>query len=181
MNSIGLVEVKNVSKGMVVTDEMLKSAGIELLQSGSVCPGKFVTIVGGDLSAIKASVDRARMVAEDMLIDTFVIGNLGENVFEAMAGIVDVPNKRALGIIETYTAASIIEAADAASKAAMVNLIEVRVARGMGGKCFVTMTGEVADVTAAVEAGSMVAAKNGVLMNSEVIPNPHPDLWESVM
>lgn len=181
MNSIGLVEVKNVSKGMVVTDEMLKSAGIELLQSGSVCPGKFVTIVGGDLSAIKASVDRARMVAEDMLIDTFVIGNLGENVFEAMAGIVDVPNKRALGIIETYTAASIIEAADAASKAAMVNLIEVRVARGMGGKCFVTMTGEVADVTAAVEAGSMLAAKNGVLMNSEVIPNPHPDLWESVM
>ena len=28
MNSIGLVEVKNVSKGIVVTDEMLKSAGI---------------------------------------------------------------------------------------------------------------------------------------------------------
>ena len=25
MNSIGLVEVKNVSKGIVVTDEMLKS------------------------------------------------------------------------------------------------------------------------------------------------------------
>ncbi len=181
MNSIGLVEVKNVSKGMVVTDEMLKSAGIELLQAGSVCPGKFVTIVGGDLSAIKASVDRARLIADDMLIDTFVIGNLGDNVFEAMAGVVDIPNKRALGIIETFTAASIIEAADAASKAAMVNLIEVRVARGMGGKCFVTMTGEVADVTAAVEAGAKLAAESGVLMNSEVIPNPHPDLWESVL
>ena len=46
MNSIGLVEVKNVSKGIVVTDEMLKSAGIVLISSGSVCPGKFVTIVG---------------------------------------------------------------------------------------------------------------------------------------
>lgn len=181
MNSIGLVEVKNVSKGMVVTDEMLKSAGVVLLQSGSVCPGKFVTIVGGDLSAIQASVDRARMVAEDMLIDTFVIGNLGEHVFEAMSGVVDVPNKRALGIIETYTAASVIEAADAAVKAAVVDLIEVRVARGMGGKCFVTMTGEVADVTAAVEAGSRIAAENGVLMNSEVIANPHPDLWESIL
>lgn len=181
MNSIGLVEVKNVSKGMVVTDEMLKSAGVELLQAGSVCPGKFVTVIGGDLSAIRASVDRAELVAEDMLIDTFVIGNLGDDVFEAMAGIVDIPNKRALGIIETYTAASIIEAADAAAKAAMVNLIEVRVARGMGGKCFVTMTGEVADVTAAVEAGAKLAADNGVLMNSEVIPNPHPDLWTSVL
>lgn len=34
MNSIGLVEVKNVSKGIVVTDEMLKSAGIVLISSG---------------------------------------------------------------------------------------------------------------------------------------------------
>ena len=57
MNSIGLVEVKNVSKGIVVTDEMLKSAGIVLISSGSVCPGKFVTIVGGELSAIHAAVD----------------------------------------------------------------------------------------------------------------------------
>ena len=46
MNSIGLVEVKNISKGVVVTDEMLKSAGVTLISSGAVCPGKFVTIVG---------------------------------------------------------------------------------------------------------------------------------------
>ena len=63
----------------------------------------------------------------------------------------------------------------------MVKLIEVRVARGMGGKCFVTMTGEVADVTAAVEAGAHLAAEDGVLINTEVIANPHPDLWEAVM
>ncbi len=181
MNSIGLVEVKNVSKGMIVTDEMLKSAGVVLLQSGSVCPGKFVTIVGGDLSAIKASVDKASAVAEDFLIDTFVIGNLGEKVFEAMAGTVDIPKKQALGIVETFTAASIIRAADAAVKAAMVSLIEVRVARGMGGKCFVTMTGEVADVRAAVDAGAKIAAEEGVLVNKEVISNPHPDLWDAVL
>ena len=52
MNSIGLVEVKNVSKGIVVTDEMLKSAGIVLISSGSVCPGKFVTIVGGSIQKL---------------------------------------------------------------------------------------------------------------------------------
>ena len=69
MNSIGLVECKNVSKGIVVTDEMLKSAGITLISSGAVCPGKYVTIVGGELSAIHASVDRAKVVAEYALID----------------------------------------------------------------------------------------------------------------
>lgn len=181
MNSIGLVEVKNVSKGIKITDEMLKSAGITLLQSGAVCPGKFVTMVGGDLSSIQAAVERAELIAEDSLIDKFVIGNLGEKVFEAMCGTAENTEKKALGIVETFTAASAVLAADAAVKAAMVSLIEVRVARGMGGKCFVTMTGEVADVTAAVEAGAKIAAKDGVLINSEVIANPHPELWETVM
>ena len=109
MNSIGLVECKNVSKGILVTDEMLKSAGITLLSSGAVCPGKYVTIVGGELSAIKASVDHAAVIAEDALIESFVIGNLAKNVFEAVHGAVSVENKRSLGIIETFTAASAIK------------------------------------------------------------------------
>ena len=160
MNSIGLVEVKNVSKGIVVTDEMLKSAGIVLISSGSVCPGKFVTIVGGELSAIHAAVDRAELIAEDALIDKFVIGNLGDNVFEAICGTADVKEKKAFGIVE---------------------LIEVRVARGLGGKCFVSMTGDVADVKAGVEAGARIATEQGVLINTEVIANPHPELWEAVL
>mgnify|MGYP002679161509 FL=1 len=180
-NSIGLIEVMNVSKGIRVTDEMLKSAGVTLIHSGAVCPGKFVTVVGGDLSAIQASVDRAVKIADGALIDKFVIGNLGDKVFEAICGTAVVKEKKALGIVETFTAAAAIEAADAAVKAAVVSLIEVRVARGLGGKCFVTMTGEVADVTAAVEAGAKIAAKTGVLINTEVIANPHPDLWEAVL
>ena len=181
MKAIGLVEVKSVAKGIKVTDEMLKSAGVYLIQSGAVCPGKFVTIVGGSLSSIQASVDRAASVAEDALIDKFVIGRLGEKVFEAMCGTANVKERKALGIVETFTAASAILAADAAVKAANVSLIEVRVARGMGGKCFVTMTGEVSDVKAAVEAGARIAAKDGVLIGTEVIANPHPELWESIL
>ena len=174
MNSIGLVEVKNVSKGIVVTDEMLKSAGIVLISSGSVCPGKFVT-------AIHAAVDRAELIAEDALIDKFVIGNLGDNVFEAICGTADVKEKKAFGIVETFTAASAIQAADAAVKAGDIELIEVRVARGLGGKCFVSMTGDVADVKAGVEAGARIATEQGVLINTEVIANPHPELWEAVL
>lgn len=181
MNSIGLVECKNVSKGIVVTDEMLKSAGITLLSSGAVCPGKYVTIVGGELSAIKASVDHAEVVAEDALIESFVIGNLGKNVIEAIHGVVDVKEKRSFGIIETFTAASAIRAADAAVKSGYIELIEVRVARGMAGKCFVSMTGDVSDVRAAVEAGARIAADEGVLINTEVIANPHEELWEAIL
>ena len=181
MNAIGLVECKNVSKGIVVTDEMLKSAGISLLSSGAICPGKYVTIVGGELSAIRASVDRAKIVAEDGLIDTFVIGNLGKNVLEAVSGSIEVKKKRSLGIIETFTAASAIEAVDAAVKSGYVELIEVRLARGMGGKCFVTLTGDVSDVRAAVDAGALLASEKGMLINTEVIANPHEELWDSIL
>ena len=129
----------------------------------------------------RVSVDRAASVAEDSLIDKFVIGRLGEKVFEAMCGTANVKERKALGVVETFTAASAILAADAAVKAANVSLIEVRVARGMGGKCFVTMTGEVSDVKAAVEAGARIAAKDGVLIGTEVIANPHPELWEAIL
>lgn len=181
MKSIGLIEITNVSKGFVVTDEMLKSAGVTLISSGSVCPGKFVTIVGGELSAINAAVSRAELIAEDAMIDKFVIGSLGENVYEAVCGTANVKRRGALGIVETFTAASAILAADAAVKAGDIELVEVRVARGLGGKCFVTMTGNVADVKAGVEAGARLAAESGVLINTEVIANPHPDLWEAIM
>lgn len=181
MKSIGLVEVKNISKGIRITDEMLKSADVTLIESGSVCPGKYVTVVGGNLSAIQAAVERAASIADDALIDKFVIGNLGDKVYEAVSGTAMAKPRGALGIVETFTAASAIEAADAAVKAGDVSLIEVRIARGMGGKCFVAMTGEVADVRASVDAGAKIAAEGGVLINTEVIANPHPDLWQSVL
>lgn len=181
MKSIGLVEIKNVSKGIVVTDEMLKSAGVNLISSGAVCPGKFVTMVGGELSAIRAAIQRAELVSEDAMLDKFIIGNLGDNVYDAVCGTAKVTNKRALGIVETFTAASAILAADAAVKAGDVELVEVRIATGMGGKCFVTMTGDVADVKAAVEAGARLAAQQGYLINTEVIANPHPELWDAVL
>ena len=160
---------------------MLKSAGVNLISSGAVCPGKFVTMVGGELSAIRAAVQRAQLVSEDAMLDKSIIGNLGENVYDAVCGTAKVTNKRALGIVETFTAASAILAADAAVKAGDVELVEVRIATGMGGKCFVTMTGDVADVKAAVEAGARLAAEQGYLINTEVIANPHPELWDAVL
>ena len=181
INSIGLIEVKNISKGIRITDEMLKSADVHLIDSGSVCPGKYVTVVGGNLAAIQAAVDRAVLIAESALIDSFVIGNLGDKVYEAVCGTACAKPNGALGIIETFTAASAIQAADAAVKAGVVDLIEVRIARGMAGTCFVALTGEVADVKAAVDAGARLAIADGVLINTEVIANPHPDLWQSVI
>ena len=51
----------------------------------------------------------------------------------AIYGTTQVEEISALGILETYDAASIIEAADQAAKTAIVDLIELRIAKGMCG------------------------------------------------
>jgi len=65
---------------------------------------------------------------------------------------------------------------DAAAKAANVELIEIRLAMALGGKAFVTLTGDVAAVQSAVEAGAQMVAQKGMLVNRVVIPRPRPEL-----
>ena len=82
---------------------------------------------------------------------------------------------RSIGVIETFSAASIIEVADAAVKSANVTLLRVHLAMALGGKGFVLMAGDVASVQAAVAAGCKVAAEDGMLVGKCIIPNPSPD------
>ena len=106
------------------------------------------------------------------MIDSFVIPNLHEAVFPAIAGSTKVETLEALGILESFSVASLIEGADAAVKAANVQLIEIRLAMALGGKAFVTLTGNVAAVQSAIDAGAQVVGQKGMLVNKVVIPSP---------
>ena len=46
----------------------------------------------------------------------------------------------------------------------------------LGGKAFVTLTGNVAAVQSAVDAGAQVVGQKGMLVNKVVIPHPRPEL-----
>jgi microcompartment protein CcmL/EutN len=87
----------------------------------------------------------------------------------------------ALGIVESFSVASLIEGADAAVKAANVTLIEIRLAMAMGGKAFVTMTGNVAAVQSGVDAAAQVVGQKGMLVNKVVIPHPRMELLNEVI
>jgi microcompartment protein CcmL/EutN len=81
-----------------------------------------------------------------------------------------------LGIIETFSIASCIIAADAAAKAANITLIEIRLARGLGGKAFTTLTGELHSVEAALGAATAAIEESGMLTMTTIIPAPHKSL-----
>ena len=57
----------------------------------------------------------------------------------------------------------------------------MRLGTGIGGKSFVIVTGEVAAVRAAIEAGISTPPAEGLVISSVVIPSPHPELLDSLM
>ena len=83
--------------------------------------------------------------------------------------------------METYSLCAAVVAADAAVKAAEVDLIEVRLGRGLGGKSFIVLTGEVAAVRASIDAGEAPDEVQGLMSRSVVIPSPHPDIIKSLL
>lgn len=179
--AIGMVEYKTVSKGIQAADLILKTAQVELLEAQTVCPGKYIIILTGDLSAVKACIDASRTKFGEDLIDSFVLGNPHETIFSAIYGSNEIEEVSALGIVETFSAASIIVAADEAAKASIVHLIELRIARGMCGKSYFLLTGDIAAVEAAIERAKKVLSESGMLIDTSVIPNPDKKLWESIL
>jgi microcompartment protein CcmL/EutN len=181
MNAIGLIELSSIAAGFQAADAMLKTSAVELLLSRSICSGKYMVLVGGDVAAVRASVDSGREVSRGTVIDTFVIPNVHRDIFPAISGVTEVNLLEALGIVESFSVASLIEAADAAVKTAHVRLIEIRLAMALGGKAFVTMTGDVAAVASAVDAAAAVCSERGLLVNKVVIPNPRKELLKEII
>jgi microcompartment protein CcmL/EutN len=140
-----------------------------------------MVMVRGDVAAVQAAVAAGIAGTRFSGIDSVVIPNLHDAVFPAIAGSSKVEALEALGIVESFSVASLIEGADAAVKAANVELIEIRLAMALGGKAFVTLTGNVAAVQSAVEAGAQVVGQKGMLVNKVVIPSPRPELLKEMI
>jgi len=103
------------------------------------------------------------------------------DVFSALGRTQPIETTGALGILESFNVATLIQAADASAKSANVTLLEIRLAMALGGKAFVTMTGDVASVEAAIAAGRRIVSEAGVLVNAVIIPRPHPDLYREII
>ena len=179
--SIGLIELNSIAIGIETGDVMLKAAFVKLLRAATICPGKYIVLVYGDVDAVRASVSSGRDCGGENVIDHLIIPNIHPSVIPAIAAATEIETVDAVGVVETFSAASSIVAADLAAKAADVQLIEVRLANGIGGKSFVVLTGEVAAVQASVAAGAAHPREQGLLVKSVVIPSPHQELREALL
>ena len=82
-------------------------------------------------------------------------------------------NSDALGMVETKGLVGAIEAADAMTKSANVNLVGYE--KIGSGLVTVMVRGDVGAVKAAVDAGAASARAIGEVVSTHVIPRPHTD------
>lgn len=174
IDTLGIIELTSVGNGYLVEDAMLKAASVDLILARTLCPGKFLVVVSGDVASVQASVAAGAALGLAGLVSQRVISRVHPAVFPALGLSVQVPaaTPGALGVIETFSAASIIAAADAAAKAADVLVFRLHIAMALGGKGMLMLCGDMAHVQAAVEAGCRAAGEEGMLVSRAVIPAP---------
>lgn len=181
MDTIGFLELNSIAKGIEVVDYMLKAADAKLIMARASCPGKYYIMICGQVAAIERSMEVGVELGGRYVVGELVIPRINSSVIQAI-NMAKVPeNIRAVGVLEYYSATGSIVAADFAVKAADVELIAIQLGTGIAGKSFVVLTGDVAAVKAAVEAGANGARDQAMLINKIVLSNPHPELIDSLI
>lgn len=176
--ALGMIEFNSIAKGIETSDFMVKAADVDIIKESTVCPGKFIVIVYGKTESVKTAVNVGIKEGAECVVDTLFIPRAHESLVPAISNTNGVDKIDAIGVIEFYSIASAIKAADIAVKAANITLIEVRIGYAVGGKGFVTLTGEIGAVRAAVKSAEN---ESDLLVYSTIIPRPSEKVIESLL
>lgn len=181
IRTIGLIELNSIAHGIQVADEMIKSAEVDLLLAKTVCPGKYIILITGNVGAVQAAINRGEASGKESVVNKLLVPNVHPQVIPAINAANNVEKLKDLGVLEFFSIASAIIAADAAVKSANVDLIEIRLGVGIGGKAFITLTGDISSVNNAVTVGANTALESGMLVNKAVIAAPRKELLQSLL
>lgn len=171
--ALGALEFSSIAIGILALDEMIKIAPITIVEARTMCPGKYLVVFSGDVAAVEYSFHKGFETGRELIVDSLLLPMIHPDVMAALGKIVITDEWDAIGIIETLSVVSAIEAADKAAKVGSVMIIEVRLAIGFGGKSYVKLLGSLDAVQAAMEAGTAKARSKGLLCMSTLIPQPH--------
>jgi len=173
--ALAMIEYTSIAQGIIALDIITKTAEVDILSARPICPGKYMILFCGDLAAVNASLEAARQIQSK--IDDFILGRPHPSIFAALNQQVKLQKNTALGLIETYSGAAAIKAADTSAKTAYVNLAQIRIAEGMCGKSTVMLTGDIAAVAAALDAAKADAndANKADITKPKVTTNNEPE------
>ena len=152
--ALALLDFDGVPAGVAAADFMLKRAPVALIKAGSVQPGRFLVLLGGTVAAVAEAHAEGLARGGAHLLDEVFLPDVHDSVHDAILGARRAAEAEAIGLLESGLTAGLLAAADAAVKACAVELLEIRLADGLGGNAFAVFGGELADLEAALELGA---------------------------
>jgi len=173
---LGVLEYSSIAMGIKALDEMIKIAPIKIIEARTICPGKYMIIFSGDVASVEYSYNKGYDIGKEFLVDSLFLPMIHQDVIPAIGKIIKTDDWDSIGIIETLSVVSSIEAADIAAKVGGVKIIEIRLAIGFGGKSYVKILGSLDAVEAAMEAGTEKARAKDLLFMETIIPQPNNEI-----
>jgi len=178
--ALGMVETVGYSVMIEAADSGVKAANVDIVGRLWVGSGYATVLFRGDVAAVRAAVDAGGQNATRLgrVVSAHVIPAPHPQLSKVMpvgpALVKDNGGKidgNALGFVETKGFVGLVEAADAAVKAAQVEAVGWQ--KVGAGLVTVVVRGDVAAVKAAVDAGGEAARRVGELVALHLIPRPH--------
>lgn len=173
---LAVLEFSSIAIGIKVLDDMVKIAPIKIIEARTICPGKYIIVFSGDVASVEYSFNKGYETGKDYLVDSLYLPMVHSDVVPAIGNIVKTDEWNAIGMIETLSVTSGIEAADIAAKTGGVKIIEIRLAIGFGGKSYLKMMGTLDEVQAAMEIATAKVKQNKQLCMEVIIPQPHQEI-----
>ncbi len=176
MNVVGILELESIADGLLVLDAMVKTAPVSILKAESINPGKFFIIVSGDIASVEYAVERGVEIGKKSMIDHLFLKNIDSRIIDALLKKTPQHSSESLGVLETRSLTTCIEAADMAVKAADVRVLDIMAGNELGGKAVVTFSGVLGDLEDAMNIAVSFAQEKGQLYRHVLIPGPHIDM-----
>jgi len=200
MHALGFIECPFLGVTALVADHAVKTAGVRLLGFETTGNERILVRLEGGIAAVAAALAGAEERAQQL--GAVVTTSALPRPAAGLERLIYFPNAQnplyggrdqllptdhpatpdstmstkqpALGILETQGLTAVLEATDAMLKAANVTLV----GKEKIGAAYVTVIvkGDVAAVTAAVDAGAKAVGNLGKLVAAHVIARPHDDL-----
>ncbi len=172
--AIAMLELASIAEGVRTGDAMVKRAPVDVIYAGTVHPGKYLVLVGGDVASVEEALAGAQEGTREQAactLDTLYLPDAHEDVIRAVRGHRETHGMgESFGVFETATICAAIRGADAGCKGADITLRDIHLADDLGGKAYCVFQGPVAEVEVAIELAEASLDRPELLAGSVVIP-----------
>ena len=177
--ALAMVELCDLPSGLVALDALAKEAPVVVVGAGTIHHGHFLIVFAGSVAEVEMSYARAIERAEAAIVDRVLLPDAEPRLLPALSRGERRPPLvgDALGMLEARSSPTLVGAVDAALKGTDVELVELRLAEGLGGKALASLWGYQHDVDAAVELAAKRLERGRFEGSSTtVIANAHPEV-----